>query len=143
MMLGNRPPRGKAGPGLPTIVFHGDRDTTVHPANGGHVIVQSKADATFQTSVSRGQGDGGIKYTRTVHADDEGYPMLEHWELHGAGHAWSGGNPAGSFTEPRGPDATREMVRFFMNHPRGKHEVMCHEQVMMRLLLQKCLIRAF
>jgi poly(hydroxyalkanoate) depolymerase family esterase len=119
MLMGRAPPRGGAGPALPTIVFHGDRDTTVNPANGGHVIVQAKAGSTLQTTIRHGHGGGGMGYTCTVQSDDSGHPMLEHWELHGAGHAWSGGSPAGSFTEPRGPDATREMMRFFLGHPRS------------------------
>ena len=53
-------------------------------------------------------------YTRTVQADENGHPILEQWVLHGAGHAWSGGSAAGSYTEPRGPDASREMMRFFL-----------------------------
>ena len=118
MWQGGKPPRGGVGPALPTIVFHGDRDTTVHPANGGHVIAQSKAGSILQTNVSRGHAAGGIAYTCTVQSDEGGHPMLEHWELHGAGHAWSGGSPTGSYTEPRGPDATREMLRFFLKHPR-------------------------
>jgi poly(hydroxyalkanoate) depolymerase family esterase len=117
MLLGRAPPRGGAGPALPTIVFHGDRDTTVHPANGAHVIVQSKAGSTLQTTIRHGHAVGGMGYTCTVQSDESGHPMLEHWELHGAGHAWSGGSPAGSYTEPRGPDATREMMRFFLSHP--------------------------
>jgi poly(hydroxyalkanoate) depolymerase family esterase len=102
---------------VPTIVFHGDRDTTVHPVNGDQVIAQSKVAADLRTIVSRGKAAGGIGYTRTVQADDSGRPVLEHWVLHGAGHAWSGGSPAGSYTEPRGPDASREMLRFFLEHP--------------------------
>jgi poly(3-hydroxybutyrate) depolymerase len=90
----------------------------VHPANGRHVIVQAKAGSTLQTTISHGHGDGGMGYTCTVQSDETGHPMLEHWELHGAGHAWSGGSPAGSYTEPHGPDATREMLRFFLSHPR-------------------------
>jgi poly(hydroxyalkanoate) depolymerase family esterase len=99
---------------LPTIVFHGDRDNTVSPVNGDQVIAQSKAAAEFQLTISHGQSVGGVKYTRTVQADGSGCPILEQWVLHGAGHAWSGGSPAGSYTEPRGPDASREMLRFFL-----------------------------
>jgi poly(hydroxyalkanoate) depolymerase family esterase len=97
-----------------TIVFHGDRDTTVNPVNGDQVFAQAKVTADLQTTVSRGAAPGGIRYTRTVRADENGRPMLEQWILHGAGHAWSGGSSAGSYTEPRGPDASREMVRFFL-----------------------------
>lgn len=100
-----------------TIVFHGDRDTIVHPANADHVIAQSKAAADLRITVSRGEASGGIRYTRTVQADEGGRPVLEQWTLHGVGHAWSGGSAAGSYTEPRGPDASREMIRFFLQQP--------------------------
>ena len=99
---------------LPTLVFHGDRDNTVSPVNGDQVIAQSKAAAEFQLTISHGQSARGVNYTRTVQADGSGCPILEQWVLHGAGHAWSGGSPAGSYTEPRGPDASREMLRFFL-----------------------------
>ena len=104
---------------VPTIVFHGDRDTTVNPVNGEQVIAQSRSGSDLRTTVSRGQAPGGIGYTRTIEHGEDGHPMLEHWALHGAGHAWSGGSPHGSYTEPRGPDASREMVRFFLEHPRA------------------------
>ena len=103
---------------VPTIVFHGDRDTTVNPLNGDQVIAQSKAAADLNMEVHRGVSPGGIAYTRSVQSDETGHPMLEQWVLHGMGHAWSGGSPAGSYTEPRGPDASREMMRFFLRHPR-------------------------
>jgi poly(hydroxyalkanoate) depolymerase family esterase len=108
--------RGGSEGAVPTIVFHGDRDTTVNPVNGDQVIAQSKAGADLRTTISRGEAPGGISYTRTVQADEGGRPMLEQWVLHGAGHAWSGGSAAGSYTEPRGPDASREMMRFFLLH---------------------------
>src|SRR3954468_22453113 len=99
---------------VPTIVFHGDRDTTVSPVNGDQVIAQSKAGAALRPTVNRGQSEGGTTYTRTVQADEGGRPILEQWVLHGTGHAWSGGSQAGSYTDPRGPDASREMLRFFL-----------------------------
>jgi poly(hydroxyalkanoate) depolymerase family esterase len=105
---------------LPTIVFHGDHDNTVSPVNGDQVIAQSKAAAEFHLTVNRGRSPGGINYTRMVQADGSGRPILEQWVLHGAGHAWSGGSPAGSYTDPRGPDASREMLRFFRENPRDQ-----------------------
>jgi poly(hydroxyalkanoate) depolymerase family esterase len=100
-----RKPRG-APADVPLIVFHGDRDTTVHPSNGEH--------PTSGTLERTEQGNAnGLAYTRTTHWNSAGRPVLEHWLVHGAGHAWSGGSPSGSFTDPRGPDASREMLRFF------------------------------
>jgi poly(hydroxyalkanoate) depolymerase family esterase len=101
---------------VPTIVFHGDRDTTVHPDNGDQILAQSMGAISTQKKVHRGQVPGGHAYTRTVLSDARGRGMLEHWNIHGAGHAWAGGSPAGSYTDPRGPDATREMLRFFLEH---------------------------
>jgi poly(hydroxyalkanoate) depolymerase family esterase len=103
-------------PAVPTIVFHGDRDTTVHPNNGDQILEQSVRTMSTQKKVHRGQVPGGHAYTRTILSDAGGRGMLEHWNIHGAGHAWSGGSPAGSYTDPRGPDATREMLRFFLEH---------------------------
>jgi poly(hydroxyalkanoate) depolymerase family esterase len=103
-------------PAVPTIVFHGDRDTTVHPNNGDQILEQSVRTTSTQKKVHRGQVPGGHAYTRTILSDAGGRGMLEHWNIHGAGHAWSGGSPAGSYTDPRGPDATREMLRFFLEH---------------------------
>jgi poly(hydroxyalkanoate) depolymerase family esterase len=113
---GSRRHSGSAG-AVPTIVFHGDRDQTVSPVNGDQIIAQAKAATDLRSSVSRGKAPGGIGYTRTVQADESGRPVLEQWVLHEAGHAWSGGSPNGSYTEPRGPDASREMMRFFLEHP--------------------------
>jgi poly(hydroxyalkanoate) depolymerase family esterase len=97
---------------VPTIVFHGDQDTTVNAVNAAQVIAQAKAAASLRATVSNGT-EGGLNFTRTVQEDQRGRPMLEEWLIHGAGHAWSGGNNAGSFADPRGPDASREMLRFF------------------------------
>jgi poly(hydroxyalkanoate) depolymerase family esterase len=104
---------------VPTIVFHGDKDTTVHPGNGDAVIARAKETATpgLQLSVQHGRVPGGHAYSRTVQHDASGRAMLEQWVIHGAGHAWSGGSPAGSYTDPRGPDAAQEMLRFFLEQP--------------------------
>jgi poly(hydroxyalkanoate) depolymerase family esterase len=103
-------------PPVPAIVFHGDRDTTVHPNNGDQMLERSIRTAGARQQVQRGQVPGGHAYTRTTLRDARGRAILEHWNIHGAGHAWSGGSPAGSYTDPRGPDATREMLRFFLEH---------------------------
>ena len=103
-------------PFVPTIVFHGDRDNIVHPRNADHVISCSLRASKWQKKVDRGCVPDGHAYTRTIHTDANGRAMLEQWCIHGAGHAWSGGSPAGSYTDPRGPDAAREMLRFFRDH---------------------------
>ena len=104
------------GPPVPTIVFHGDRDVTVHPNNGDQILEQFMRRMDTQTNVHRGHVPGGHAYTRTIFTNASGRGIFEHWNIHGAGHAWSGGSPAGSYTDPRGPDATREMLRFFLEH---------------------------
>ncbi len=112
---------GAPAPGriVPTIVFHGDRDKTVNPRNGDQVIAQwrAMARAEMRTEARHGQVPGGHAYSRTHYIDASGRTVLEQWVVHGADHAWSGGSPAGSYTDPRGPDATREMLRFFLEHP--------------------------
>ena len=100
----------------PTIVFHGDRDKTVHPRNSEQVVSQSmeRTDASSaDASIQRGQVPGGHAYTRTIHRDSTGRVVLERWLVHGGGHAWFGGSPQGSHVDPKGPDAAREMIRFF------------------------------
>jgi len=104
------------GPAVPAIIFHGDRDTIVHPNNSDQVLEQTIGTTSTQKTVHRGQIPGGHAYTRTTHTDADGREILEYWNIHGATHAWSGGSPAGSYTDPQGPDATREMLRFFLGH---------------------------
>ena len=103
---------------VPTIVFHGDKDTTVHPRNGHHVIEQSRSNGLgeLRSVTQLGHVAGGRSYSRTSHFDASGRAVLEMWVVHGAGHAWSGGSPTGSYTDPHGPNASREMVRFFLEH---------------------------
>ncbi|OON59443.1 PHB depolymerase esterase [Massilia sp. KIM] len=100
------------GRALPIIVFHGDQDTTVHPANGEGLVAQM-AHERARAAVEPGRVPDGHAYTRTVHRRDDGTVHAEHWVVHGAGHAWFGGNARGSYTDGKGPDASREMMRFF------------------------------
>lgn len=104
---------------VPTIVFHGDADAVVHPHNG-EAVLQSVVGAGEQSTPSKVQGTSplGQTYTRTLYQRDDGSSLAEYWELHGAGHAWSGGSNRGSFTDPLGPDASAEMWRFFEGHAR-------------------------
>jgi poly(hydroxyalkanoate) depolymerase family esterase len=101
---------------VPTIVFHGDRDTTVHPNNGDRIVGHATKVKNSTTKVLGGRVLHGHAYTSTIVTDAGGRAITEHWTIHGAGHAWSGGSPAGSYTDPRGPDATKEMLRFFLEH---------------------------
>ena len=116
MRQGGAAPAAARGPAVPTIVFHGDRDTTVHPANGDRIAQSAGARGT--ASVVRGRVPGGHAYTLKV-LTDRGQVTSEYWTIHGAAHAWSGGSPAGSYTDPKGPDASREMLRFFLAHARA------------------------
>ena len=104
---------------VPTIVFHGDKDSTVNLRNGEAVVAQVKASASgLKSIIENGQATApnGHGYSRTVHADASGKALCEQWTIKGAGHAWAGGSPSGSYTDPRGPDASREMLRFFFEH---------------------------
>ena len=101
----------------PTIVFHGDRDAVVNPRNGRSVIARAVgAYPALRRTEKRGQSAGGRAYVRTTHRGAGSKSFCEHWLVIGAGHGWSGGSVAGSYTEPAGPDASREMVRFFLRH---------------------------
>ncbi len=115
------PVAGTGGPSIPTIVFHGDADTTVHPCNGERVVADSLARAgsiAQAGEVTRGASPGGREFTRTQLRGSNGRVDSEHWLVHGAGHTWSGGDAAGSHTDPKGPDASREMLRFFLERAR-------------------------
>ena len=111
---------------VPLIVFHGDNDDTVHPLNGEQVIEQALAASPVVQGgqgagivLEQGKVAGGRAYTRTLHSNGTAAARAEHWLVHGAGHAWAGGDAHGSFTDPQGPDASREMLRFFLERPRA------------------------
>ena len=111
-------PAPRASRPVPTIVFHGDRDATVNPANGAQVFAAATPPgATAHTE--RIARPGARAHTRQQQRDGHGRVVAEHWLVHGAAHAWSGGSSAGSYTDPQGPDATREMLRFFLSQRNG------------------------
>jgi poly(hydroxyalkanoate) depolymerase family esterase len=109
---------------LPLIVFHGDQDAIVAPANAasliGHTLAAASPDrhpGTAPAAVTAGQVPGGHAYTRTCYQDAAGAALAECWIIHQGGHAWSGGISHGSYTDARGPDASAEFIRFFDEHP--------------------------
>ena len=103
---------------IPTIVFHGDQDFTVSAQNGAAIVAHAASrqdranDRRLHVEIQRGTA-GGRGYTRANYLDEARRPVVEHWTLHGAGHAWSGGRLSGSFTDATGPSASAEIVRFF------------------------------
>lgn len=115
---------------MPTIVFHGTFDSVVNPINGDLVVQQwmrtdhdasggsYSASFTYPTSTTNGQVPGGYSYTTRTWNNSSGQEIEEYWTINGMGHAWSGGNSAGSYTDPAGPSATQAMYTFFMNHTR-------------------------
>jgi poly(hydroxyalkanoate) depolymerase family esterase len=118
---------GQSSRTVPAIVFHGDHDKTVHPRNADHLLEHYCAakttgsrdkvgGSTPRGTVRQGQVPGGHAYTRTTYRDAAGRAIVERWTVHGLGHAWSGGSSSGSYTDPKGPDASAEMVRFFNEH---------------------------
>ena len=113
--------RGEPGPGagpdgllVPLILFHGDADGTVHPANAERLAAAGRDSGAPRAE--RGTA-GGRKFSRWALRGDGG-PGARYWLIEGAGHAWSGGDPAGSYADPKGPDASAEMVRFFLGNAR-------------------------
>ena len=109
----------------PVIVFHGDADATVTPANGDAVIAAALdgIEAVAEKVVDNPDaGQRRVRRTvwRAADAGADAPTLAEHWLVEGASHAWSGGAPAGSYTDSDGPDASREMLRFFLAHPRRR-----------------------
>ncbi|RYE75725.1 MAG: PHB depolymerase family esterase, partial [Oxalobacteraceae bacterium] len=112
-MNSGAPLKARSGATVPVIVFHGDRDKTVHPQNGHHVLAHHTGPRPGAAATEKGKAPNGRSYTRAIHRNAGGKLMAEHWTVHGSGHAWSGGSKRGSYTDPQGPDASREMLRFF------------------------------
>jgi len=99
-------------PRIRTIVFHGDADNIVHPSNAANIVGAAKEGESIERAEARHTAIRA--HTRTVTRDKTGTVVVEQWLIHGSGHAWSGGSPDGTYTDPHGPDASSEMLRFFL-----------------------------
>jgi poly(hydroxyalkanoate) depolymerase family esterase len=108
-----RPAGGGARPRL--IVFQGTADTTVHPSNAARLVARHGEGDAPTRSTTRAPAEGRRGYTRLAGEGRDGANRFECWMVEGAPHAWSGGHPGGSYTDPRGPDASAAMVRFFLD----------------------------
>jgi poly(hydroxyalkanoate) depolymerase family esterase len=115
----SRKSRGAAddSPRIRTIVFHGDADNIVHQSNAAKMVEAEMGGESIERAEAR--HDATRAHTRTVIRDRTGAVVVEQWLVHGSGHAWSGGSPDGSYTDPHGPDASREMLRFFLEERPG------------------------
>ena len=102
---------------IPTINFHGENDKVVHVRNGRYVAARA-ADAypSLVSTERKGRTPDGHTFVRQSLRTGKGKSFTEFWSIPGAGHAWSGGSPVGRFTDPAGPDASREMLRFMLQH---------------------------
>lgn len=115
-MAGQRPDQAAEtqSPSIRTIVFHGSADNTVHVSNGESIARSAERHAPSPSLQTTRKGTAnGRSYTATICSGPDGRDHLEHWVIDGLGHAWSGGQPGGSYTDPSGPDASAEMIRFF------------------------------
>lgn len=102
---------------VPTIIFHGSDDHIVTPRNGRFVAIRAVETFPGLRAVELTRTvPGGRAYVRTSHRVGQGRSWVEHWLVKGAGHAWSGGSRAGRFVDPGGPDASAQMLRFFLSH---------------------------
>lgn len=124
MRTGPKRSTGRLGRAVPLIVFHGDRDPVVSPVNGDRLVSEALRMAGPATvkSTSRGRVRNGHAYTRTVYTGADGATLIEQWIVHQSGHAWSGGTANGSYTDPQGPDASTELIRFFGRYITGPRE---------------------
>jgi poly(3-hydroxybutyrate) depolymerase len=125
MRTGGDPvPPAAANGSVPLITFHGSKDQLVAPVNSEKLIaacLSGVASPGPQTAGSRNHpGSAGIRpHRRTLYTGSADEVVAESWLVSGGGHAWFGGNPVGSYTDAKGPDASAEMVRFFLAHTAG------------------------
>ncbi len=111
--------RGEAvrAPRVPTIVFHGDADRTVAPDCAEALVDAVEARLSGVLPRTEAVRVNGRHCERTVWSASSGHGALERWRVRGAGHAWFGGDPAGSYAEAEGPHASELMLDFFLAAP--------------------------
>jgi len=114
---------------VPVIVVQGDKDQTVWAGNGERVARQWLTTSQLVTGQTpeldfaapharrADRTPGGLSYSVRTWNDAAGHPVVQYWAVSGLGHAWSGGEAAGSYTDPRGPKATEAMLDFFVRCP--------------------------
>ncbi len=128
---------------VPIILFQGGSDTTVNCRNSDQIVehwiadAQGSARGAPRIKQEHGRVAGGHSYVRSRTEAADGVPVIEQWTVHHLGHAWSGGSATGSFTDPKGPDATAEMVRFFREHPKP----LARHRSLMRILARLAGVR--
>lgn len=98
---------------VPAIIFHGSADGTVAPVNAGRL-------AGPMTATAERTGVGGSRRFDVLSGRNASGHPVEVWRIDGAGHAWSGGQAEGSYTDPLGPDASAESMRFFLDVLEGR-----------------------
>jgi hypothetical protein len=73
----------------------------VNPLNAkGFLIDLDRTGARKLVGRPEKGSSGGRDFIRTEYRYGAGPVLLENWDLHGSGHAWSGGSTAGSFSDP-------------------------------------------
>lgn len=115
MQRGN--PGQRLSAAVPTIAFSGSVDHVVNPRNARFIAIRAlESFPSLRAKEIAGRAPDGHSYLKTTHRVGKGRPLVEQWVVKGCGHAWSGGSKGGRFTDPAGPDASREMLRFFLRH---------------------------
>lgn len=105
-----------SGNAVRTIVFHGTADATVHPSNGDAIVQRVVSGTVGQVVEETRNGQiNGRSFSCMTATGPDGRELVAHWRIAGLGHAWSGGQAGGTYTDPTGPDASAEMIRFFFD----------------------------
>jgi poly(hydroxyalkanoate) depolymerase family esterase len=108
------------------ILFQGAKDNLVAPLNAAQIITQwTRADDLVDDGKDNESVDdvadkttesvtaGGYAYKKSVYNNRSGEPLIEAWMIQELKHAWSGGAAGASYTDPKGPNASQEIWRFF------------------------------